>query len=82
MDALELVAEHVELVSTFRSFDADGDAARQLALRAQGEALAQRLVAAWRAAPAALRPDLWFTYHVYYKAPARASPAPCSRGGR
>jgi hypothetical protein len=28
MDALERVADHIELVSTFRSFDGDGDAAR------------------------------------------------------
>ena len=75
MDALELVAEQVELVSTFRSFDADGDAARQLALRSQGEALAERLVAGWRAGPAPLRPNLWFTYHVYYKAPDWLGPA-------
>ncbi len=75
MDALERIAEHVELVSTFRSFDADGDAARQEALRAQGETLAARMVAQWRAAPAALRPDLWFTYHVYYKAPDWLGPA-------
>ena len=75
MDALERVAEHIELVSTFRSFDGDGDRARQEALRGQGEALAQRLVAGWRAAPAALRPDLWFTYHVYYKAPDWLGPA-------
>jgi glycosyltransferase involved in cell wall biosynthesis len=69
MDALERVADHIELVSTFRSFDADGDAARQDALRRQGESLAERLVAQWRAGPAPMRPDLWFTYHVYYKAP-------------
>jgi glycosyltransferase involved in cell wall biosynthesis len=69
MDALELFADHVELVSTFRSFDAEGDAARQEALRSQGGALAQRMVEQWRAAAQALRPDLWFTYHVYYKAP-------------
>ena len=75
MDALERVADHVELVSTFRSFDADGDAARQEALRAQGQALAARLVAQWRAGAAALRPDLWFTYHVYYKAPDWLGPA-------
>jgi glycosyltransferase involved in cell wall biosynthesis len=75
MDALERFAEHVELVSTFRSFDADGDAARQDALRAQGGALAQRMIAAWRAAPPSLRPDLWFTYHVYYKAPDWLGPA-------
>jgi glycosyltransferase involved in cell wall biosynthesis len=75
MDALEGFAEHVELVSTFRSFDADGDAARQEALRAQGEALAQRMIAQWRAGPASLRPHLWFTYHVYYKAPDWLGPA-------
>jgi glycosyltransferase involved in cell wall biosynthesis len=75
MDALELVADHVELVSTFRSFDADGDAARQEALRSQGAVLAERMVKQWRAGPQELRPDLWFTYHVYYKAPDWLGPA-------
>jgi glycosyltransferase involved in cell wall biosynthesis len=74
MDALERVADQVELVSTFRSFDADGDAARQDALRLQGAALAERMAAQWRAAPQG-RPDLWFTYHVYYKAPDWLGPA-------
>jgi glycosyltransferase involved in cell wall biosynthesis len=69
MDALERAGGQVELVSTFRSFDADGDAARQEALRQQGESLAERLATAWRAAPQGACPDLWFTYHVYYKAP-------------
>jgi glycosyltransferase involved in cell wall biosynthesis len=75
MDALERVAEHTELVSTFRSFDGDGDAARQEALRDQGQALAERLVNQWRAAAPGLRPTLWFTYHVYYKAPDWLGPA-------
>lgn len=75
MDALERVADHIELVSTFRSFDGDGDGARQEALRSQGAALAGRLVQGWRAAPAELRPSLWFTYHVYYKAPDWLGPA-------
>jgi glycosyltransferase involved in cell wall biosynthesis len=75
MDALERVADHIELVSTFRSFDGDGDAARQEALREQGAALARRMIAQWRAAPPAMRPDLWFTYHVYYKAPDWLGPA-------
>ena len=34
-----------------------------------------RLVQGWRAAPADLRPSLWFTYHVYYKAPDWLGPA-------
>ena len=75
MDALERVADHVELVSTFRSFDGDGDAARQEALRQQGAELAERMVAQWRAAPREARPDVWFTYHVYYKAPDWLGPA-------
>jgi glycosyltransferase involved in cell wall biosynthesis len=75
MDALERVADHIELVSTFRSFDGDGDGARQEALRRQGAALAERLVQGWRVAPPELRPSLWFTYHVYYKAPDWLGPA-------
>ena len=69
MQALALAGARVELVSTFRSYDGTGDAARQAALRAQGEALARTLVAGWRAQPAEVRPELWFTYHLYYKAP-------------
>jgi glycosyltransferase involved in cell wall biosynthesis len=69
MDALGQAGSRVELVSTFRSFDGHGDAERQGALRIQGEALGRSLAAQWRAAPQAERPGLWFTYHLYYKAP-------------
>jgi len=69
MRALSLAGHRVELASTFRSYDGEGDAARQASLRAQGTALAQRLAAQWRDGAAEARPDLWFTYHVYYKAP-------------
>jgi glycosyltransferase involved in cell wall biosynthesis len=69
MDALARAGHRVELASTFRSYDAGGDAPRQAALGEQGVALARRLAAQWRAGPAEARPDLWFTYHVYYKSP-------------
>jgi len=69
MDALARAGHQVELISTFRSYDGVGDAGRQAGLREQGTALARRLAEQWRAVPAALRPDLWFTYHSYYKAP-------------
>lgn len=75
MEALTRAGQRVELVSTFRSFDGDGDAERQGALKIQGEALAGRLAAQWRAAPREERPDLWFTYHLYYKAPDWLGPA-------
>lgn len=69
MAALAHSGERVELVSTFRSYDADGDRERQAALRAQGEALGQAIAAQCRDLPRGERPDLWFTYHLYYKAP-------------
>ena len=69
MDALALAGHRVQVTSTFRSYDGEGDPARQRALRAQGEAHAAELAAQWRAAPADARPELWFTYHLYYKAP-------------
>ena len=69
MAALGHGGQRVELVSTFRSYDADGDRERQAALRAQGESLGRSLAAQWQALPQAERPDLWFTYHLYYKAP-------------
>jgi glycosyltransferase involved in cell wall biosynthesis len=69
MDALEHAGHRVEVASTFRTYDGEGDAARQAALRAQGAMLAAHLAEQWLAMPAADRPQLWFTYHLYYKAP-------------
>ena len=69
MEALARAGHRVELASTFRSYDAEGDAQRQAALREQGIGLGRRLAAQWRDGSGAARPDLWFTYHVYYKSP-------------
>ena len=69
MDALAAAGHRAQVASTFRSYDGDGDEARQRALRAQGEAYATQLADDWRGAPAADRPQLWLTYHLYYKAP-------------
>ena len=69
LDALAHAGHRVQVASTFRTYDGDGDAARQRALRAQGEALAEQLAADWKAGAADDRPELWFTYHLYYKAP-------------
>ena len=69
MDALERAGHRVELASDFRSFEPAGDAPRQAALRDQGMAHGRRLAEQWRNGPAVARPELWFTYHSYYKAP-------------
>ncbi|MEO8142673.1 MAG: glycosyltransferase family 4 protein [Betaproteobacteria bacterium] len=69
MDALARAGHRVELASGFRSYDSGGDVPRQAALRDQGIALGGQLAAQWRNAAPEARPDLWFTYHAYYKAP-------------
>jgi len=75
MDALAHAGHRVQVASTFRSYDGDGDEARQRALRQQGLGLAEQMAADWKAGPADERPDLWFTYHLYYKAPDWLGPA-------
>jgi glycosyltransferase involved in cell wall biosynthesis len=77
IDALRLSGYTVELVSEFRSFERDGDPQRQQELAAQGGAIARELAAQWQIGPSAQRPELWFTYHLYYKAPDWIGPAVC-----
>lgn len=69
IEALRHAGHEVELVSEFRSLDLLGDAHRQAALREQGIAEMRALVARWKSGPAGAQPQLWMTYHVYYKAP-------------
>jgi glycosyltransferase involved in cell wall biosynthesis len=69
MDALRLAGHEVDLASDFRSFDGDGNKTRQGLLRDQGRAIADRLVTQWLDGAPQDRPGLWFTYHLYYKAP-------------
>lgn len=71
MAALAHAGHEVVLASEFRSYDGAGDPARQRALQAEGEAEAARVLDALRADP----PDLWFTYHLYHKAPDWLGPA-------
>ena len=63
--ALELAGCRVELASRMRSFDGTGDRTRQTRIRALGERLAQRYLDR----RGGERPDIWFTYHLYHKAP-------------
>lgn len=67
MQALEHAGHDVTLVSSLRTYEPDGNPDRQRLLRDAGLAEAQALTAAWDIASSP--PDLWFTYHVYYKAP-------------
>jgi glycosyltransferase involved in cell wall biosynthesis len=69
IEALRLARHEAELACSFSSRDGSGDAANQLQIKARASALAQRLIQAYRARPVAQRPQLWFTYHLYHKAP-------------
>src|SRR5258707_5015676 len=60
------------LASRLRSFDPTGN--NQARLAARGQRAAERLIAQWRAQPETA-PRLWFTYHLYYKAPDWIGPA-------
>jgi len=75
MAALSRANHRVELASRFRSREGSGDPARQTALAATGQHVAQRLAEHYRRCAAAERPEVWFTYHLYYKAPDWLGPA-------
>ena len=67
--ALEKAGFTVEHASTFRSFDGLGDPGRQRRIGAVGKQLAKRLTHRFHNRPADRKPQLWFTYHLYHKAP-------------
>jgi glycosyltransferase involved in cell wall biosynthesis len=67
--ALEAAGHDVELASRLRSWDGQGDRTRQARLRGLGAALARRAVRRFETRSARDRPQAWFTYHLYYKAP-------------
>lgn len=71
MAALRQSGHEVELVSRLRTREPDGDAERQRLLLAEADREIVRLARELSVRP----PDLWFTYHLYYKAPDLIGPA-------
>jgi glycosyltransferase involved in cell wall biosynthesis len=76
--ALRLAGHEVEVASDFRSFN-DGDAERQERVRDEGKRLAERYIRKSKSSPT--RPDVWFSYHLYHKAPDWIGPAVASKLG-
>jgi len=68
MQALKGAGHDVELASVYRSYDR-GDENRQKRVQEIGRRLADRLVRRYLARPPGERPQIWFTYHLYHKAP-------------
>lgn len=73
--ALAQAGHETELASRLRSRDGSGDPARQRDIESIGRHMARRLARRYRARPEAERPQLWLTYHLYYKAPDWIGPA-------
>ncbi|HEV2552050.1 MAG TPA: glycosyltransferase family 4 protein [Stellaceae bacterium] len=70
--ALERAGHDVVLASQFRSWDSD-DERRRVRLAALGGRLARRALRQIQRHPER-RPSLWFTYHLYHKAPDYLGP--------
>ncbi|MBV9219565.1 MAG: glycosyltransferase family 4 protein [Methylobacteriaceae bacterium] len=70
--ALELAGHGVEIASSLRSHSNDPDAAALAELQARAASETERLTTLWRQDG---RPDVWFTYHPYYRAPDFIGPS-------
>lgn len=68
MAALNQSGHGVDLACRLRSRDGAGNSERQARLAALGARMAEALLRRYRARPEE-KPDAWFTYHLYYKAP-------------
>jgi len=73
--ALERAGYRPTLASRFSAYEPSGDAAAQAHLAQEGTATAAALLRQCREAPPAERPRLWFTYHLYHKAPDWLGPS-------
>jgi glycosyltransferase involved in cell wall biosynthesis len=74
LDALRAAGHQPFVASRLRSYDGAGEPQLQARLADRGAEAAEQLVARWRQAPREA-PELWFTYHLYYKAPDWLGPA-------
>lgn len=76
--ALEMAGHRVEIASELRSFTPNPEAAPRAEISRQGESEIVRLLGRWQNEPT---PDLWFTYHPYYKTPDLLGPQIARRIG-
>ena len=79
MRALMLAEFDVELATRISSLDNRGDEKRQERFSALAEKMAGHLLRRWEKRH--YRPDIWFTYHLYYKAADWLGPLVAERLG-
>ncbi|MDF1720098.1 MAG: glycosyltransferase family 4 protein [Minwuia sp.] len=71
--ALRHAGHQVDVASQLRTREPAGNSQTQADLLDMGKQEVARLLALYKTAP----PDLWFTYHLYYKAPDLIGPSVC-----
>ena len=74
LSALRAAGHRVQLASRLRSLDRVGDAANQARIKRRAVLVTKRLLARYRCCAPTQRPQLWFTYHLYHKAPDLIGP--------
>ncbi len=74
--ALTLAGHSVELSSELRSFDRSGNPLKQKEIMHNSEIEAQRIL---QKVDNSNRPEVWFTYHSYHKAPDWIGPTVCKQ---
>lgn len=74
MAALAAQGYRVDLAARLRAGTPAGDTTRQTLIAVAGARLADHLIGRYRSIPA-VAPSLWFTYHLYDKAPDWIGPA-------
>ena len=74
---MQALGDVVEPIRDGRTYMREPDAGAFAALRAEADARVGTLLSDWRDHGGA--PDLWFTYHSYYKAPDLLGPAVAAR---
>jgi glycosyltransferase involved in cell wall biosynthesis len=74
MTALRSGGHQVALASDFRSYEGSGNPGLQDAMAVAGRVEAEHIVEVCLSQPPEYRPNVWFTYHIYYKAPDYLGP--------
>lgn len=71
IQAMRGAGHRVSIASRLRSYDGQGDAKRQDVIRRRATRIVQTYIDKTKGEN---RPDLWFTYHLYHKAPDLLGP--------
>ncbi len=81
ISALRCSGHTVTITSDLRSFEGHGNPEHQAIIRHEADSEAKRIIRVIQETDRQLRPEVWFTYHLYYKAPDWIGPRVCQALG-